>query len=67
MSWNLEEAIEYYKKQGAPGDQTALVGLLREIQQENGGRIPQRLLSAVAEGTGVVMNELDFLAKNKRA
>ena len=24
-------------------------------------------LSAVAEGTGVVMNELDFLAKNKRA
>jgi NADH:ubiquinone oxidoreductase subunit E len=52
MSWNLEEAIEYYKKQGAPGDQTALVGLLREIQQENGGRIPQRLLSAVAEGCG---------------
>ena len=24
-------------------------------------------LSAVAEGTGVVMNELDFLAKNRRA
>ena len=24
-------------------------------------------LSAVAEGTGVVMDELDFLAKNKRA
>jgi actin-like ATPase involved in cell morphogenesis len=24
-------------------------------------------LSAVAEGTGVVMNELDFLARNKRA
>ena len=24
-------------------------------------------LSAVAEGTGVVMNELDFLARNRRA
>ena len=24
-------------------------------------------LSAVAEGTGVVMNELDFLAKNEKA
>jgi hypothetical protein len=24
-------------------------------------------LSAVADGTGVVMNELDFLAKNKKA
>jgi actin-like ATPase involved in cell morphogenesis len=24
-------------------------------------------LSAVAEGTGVVMNELDFLARNKKA
>ena len=27
--WNLEEAISYYKKQGAPSDQSALVSLLR--------------------------------------
>lgn len=52
MAWDLEEAIAYYKKQGAPSDQNALVGLLREIQQENSGRIPQALLPAVADGCG---------------
>lgn len=37
MSWNLAEAIEYYCRQGAPGDQSALISLLKEIQRENGG------------------------------
>ena len=37
MLWNLQEAIEYYRKQGAPADQGALISLLREIQRENGG------------------------------
>ena len=37
MEWNLDEAIAYYKRQGAPADQTALRNLLREIQQERGG------------------------------
>ena len=37
MHWDLEEALDYYKKQGAPGDQTALVTLLKEIQREMGG------------------------------
>ena len=27
--WNLEEAVSYYKKQGAPSDQSALVSLLQ--------------------------------------
>jgi len=53
MSWSLDEAISYYKKQGAPGDQTALVSLLREIQAENGGGIPQYSLSIIAEAYGV--------------
>jgi NADH:ubiquinone oxidoreductase subunit E len=35
--WNLQEALDYYKKQGAPGDQTALIALLREVQEEHGG------------------------------
>lgn len=47
MAWELAEAIEYYKRQGAPKDQTALVGLLREIQHEHGG-IPQPLLPGLA-------------------
>ena len=48
MSWNMEEAVQYYKKQGAPGDQTALVSLLMEAQQEHGGAIPAYLLPRLA-------------------
>ena len=53
MDWTLEEALEYYRRMGAPGDQTALTGLLREIQQHHGGGIPKGLLPAVAEGYGI--------------
>ena len=45
--WNLEEAVAYYRKQGAPNDQSALVSLLRELQDENGGGIPKGMLPAV--------------------
>jgi len=53
MSWSLEEAITYYKSQGAPGNQNALVNLLREVQQESGGSIPEYTLPAIAEGCGI--------------
>ena len=53
MNWNLEEAISYYKAQGAPRDQSALVSLLKEIQTENGGSIPTYTLSAIAEACAV--------------
>ena len=50
------------------GGSSLLRGLDKLISQETG--LPVTLaddpLSAVAEGTGVVMSELDFLAKNKR-
>ena len=49
MNWNLEEAVSYYKKMGAPRDQTALTSLLREIQQENDGQIPKYMLPGIAE------------------
>lgn len=48
MNWNLNEAMAYYKSQGAPEDQNALTALLREIQVENGGSIPKSVLGAVA-------------------
>jgi len=48
-----KEAIEYYKRQGAPRDQSALVSLLREVQQENGGSIPAAALEPIARGLGV--------------
>lgn len=53
MSWNLEEAIEYYKKQGAPGDQNAVISLLREVQKQSGGSVPSFCLGQIAGGLGV--------------
>lgn len=52
MSWNLQEALEYYRRQGAPGDQSALIALLREIQGEFSG-IPVGLLPEVATFYGI--------------
>ena len=49
----LRQILDYYKKQGAPGDQSALVSLLREVQQEFGGAIPKSALIPLAEGLGV--------------
>ena len=50
------------------GGSSQLRGLDKLLAQETG--LPVTLaddpLSAVAEGTGVVMSELDFLARNKR-
>lgn len=53
MPWNLEEAIAFYGQRGAPGDQSALVSLLREVQRENGGCIPAGVLAPVSEAYGV--------------
>lgn len=53
MVWSLEEAIAYYKSQGAPRDQSALTGLLKEIQQEHGGAIPGDVPGIVAEAYGI--------------
>jgi len=36
MSWDLKEAMEYYARQGAPSDQSAVIALLKEIQREQG-------------------------------
>lgn len=48
----MEELIAYYKYMGAPGDQSALVSLLKEIQEERGG-IPPYVLTQIAEGMDV--------------
>ena len=44
MNWNLEEAMDYYAAQGAPRAQSALIALLREIQQEQGAVLPADLM-----------------------
>lgn len=53
MPWNLEEAVSYYQRQGAPSDQNMLVALLKEIQQEHGGAIPMDMPGRAAEILGV--------------
>ena len=58
MDWNLEEAISYYKKMGAPQDQNSIIGLLREIQQEHNGSIPAYVLGAIAQAYNIKENFL---------
>ena len=53
MAWSIDEAIQYYKPQGAPTDQNALISLLREVQKENGGRIPLLLIRKIANSYGI--------------
>ena len=48
MAWTLPEALDYYKRQGAPSDQSALIGLLTEVQQAHGGSIPKAVLPEIA-------------------
>ena len=48
MSWNLNAALEYYKRMGAPADLNALISLLTEVQQEHGGSIPKSILPHIA-------------------
>ena len=52
MDWNLAEAMEYYRRQGAPGDQNALIALLKEIQREE-GCIPAAAPGKIADAYGV--------------
>ena len=44
----MKELLDYYRRQGAPGDQTALVNLLKELQQTYGG-VPQWAVTEIAE------------------
>ena len=53
MEWDLDEAIIYYRNQGAPQDQNALIGLLKEIRQENGGGISRAAVVQIAQAYGI--------------
>ena len=53
MEWNFEEAVCYYRGQGAPADQLALKNLLAEVQAENGGKIPRWALARIADALGI--------------
>ena len=63
QSWTLQEAISYYQSQGAPGQQTALVSLLREVQEENGGVIPDAALQEIAAAYALKETYLTAIVK----
>ncbi len=63
VAWTLDEAVQYYKKQGAPADQNALVMLFKEIQREQGGGIPGYLLPDIAAGLDVKESYLQAVIK----
>lgn len=44
----MKELLEYYGRQGAPADQTALVNLLKELQQSYGA-VPKWAVAEIAE------------------
>ena len=60
--WTLQEAISYYQNQGAPGDQNALISLLKEIQRENNG-IAQYMLAEIASAYGIKTGVLQALIR----
>jgi len=45
----LREIAQYYRDQGAPQDQQMLIALLREIQEETGGMLAQRVIEEIAK------------------
>ena len=53
MNWNLEEAISYYRTQGAPGDQSVLIRLLREVAKAEGMNIAQLAIAFMRDCAGV--------------
>lgn len=52
MEFDLKEALEHYQKMGAPSDQSALVALLKEVQQAHGG-VPSYSLPQIAGYYGI--------------
>ena len=59
----MKELLDYYRRQGAPGDQTALVNLLKELQQTYGA-VPKWAVGEIAEEYNV--KESFILAVVKR-
>ncbi len=59
----MQELLDYYRRQGAPGDQTALVNLLKEVQGSYGA-VPKWVVGEIAAAYNV--KESFILAVIKR-
>ena len=49
----MNELIDYYRSQGAPGDQQMLIALLRDVQEQSGGVLSKAALNAIAESLSI--------------
>lgn len=61
-AWSIEEAIAYYREQGAPGDQQMLSALLREVQQET-GPLTQETLDVISRELALAPSILPALIR----
>lgn len=62
-SWNIHEAVEYYKGQDAPQNQFALVELLKEAQEHNGGVLTDCLIEDIAALLNIKVTFLNAVIK----
>lgn len=63
MNETLQEIALYYKNQGAPSDQSALLSCLREAQQTCGGMLDAQAQQIIAQTLGVKPTYLQAVAK----
>lgn len=61
--FDIDEAIQYYQKEGAPGDQQALILLLKEIQENQGGVLSPQAIDTVANAYRVTASFLHAIAR----
>ena len=62
-NWNIHEAVEYYKGQDAPQNQFALVELLKEAQEHNGGVLTDCLIEDIAALLNIKVTFLNAVIK----
>ena len=61
--WSMEEALEHYRRQGAPQDQQMVLMLLREVQEETGSVLSQAALMEIADSFGMKPTMLQALIR----
>lgn len=61
--WNIHEAVEYYKGQDAPQNQFAMVELLKEAQEHNGGVLTDCLIEDIATLLNIKVTFLNAVIK----
>ena len=59
----LKDSIDYYREQGAPGDQQMLIALLREVQEARGGTLDGEALETIASAFDLKKSMLEAIIR----